>query len=129
MNKEELKKLIELQDKFDGECYRVCSILRDSKERIYKECGNISWASAFEIENDNVVWKGHETWAYGGEEFHSGYFPIEYLTKSDAELRAIVRMENKEYDSRRKNEEIHREELAKEMRRKQHEKLKKEFEE
>ena len=125
MTKNEIKQYIRLCDKFEDECYRVRTILSESKKRCYPN--DIRWADKFIIENNNVVWEGHETWSYGGEQWHSGMFDLNYLTMSDDELRKIVEKENLEWDKEQKEQKEKGEELAKMARRKQYELLKKEF--
>ena len=125
MTKNEIDQYIKLHDKFEDECYRVRTILSESKKRCYPN--DIRWADKFIIENNNVVWEGHETWSYGGEQWHSGMFDLNYLTMSDDELRKIVEKENLEWDKEQKEQKEKGEELAKMARRKQYELLKKEF--
>lgn len=127
MDKKELKQFIELYEKFESECNRVCTILSGSKKR-RGEGENISYAEKFKIEDeDNIWWEGDEYWSYGGHEYHSGYFPAGFLTMSDDELTKIVEKENEEFDrevERKKQEKAEREKAA---RLAEYEKLKKEF--
>jgi hypothetical protein len=127
MDKKELKQFIKLYEKFESECNRVCSILNGSKKR-HGECNNISYAEKFKIEGENSVWwEGDEYWNYGGHEWHSGYFPSDFLTMSDDDLAEIVKKENEEFDrevERKSQEKAEREKAA---RLAEYEKLKKEF--
>lgn len=127
MTQEELKQYKELNEKFENECNRVCSILSGSKKR-HGECNNISYAERFKIEGENSVWwEGDEYWNYGGHEEHSGYFPSDFLAMSDDELAKIVKKENEEFDREveRKNQE--KAEREKAARLAEYEKLRKEF--
>ena len=126
MTKDEIKQYIELCDKFEDECYRVRTILSESKKRCYPN--DIRWADKFVIEHDNVVWEGCETWNYGGERYHNGMFDLNYLTMTDDELRKVVEKENIEWDKEQKEMKEKSDVLAKRARMKQYELLKKEFE-
>ena len=128
MTQKELKQYIDLSEKFEEECNRVCRILSDSKKR-HGECSDISYAEKFKIEGDDSVWwEGDEYWSYGGHESHGGYFSADFLTMSDNELAEIVKKENEEWEAaqeKKKNEKA-AEEKAKRMAK--YEELKKEFE-
>lgn len=126
MTKDEIKQYIELCDKFEDECYRVRTILSESKKRCYPN--DIRWADKFVIEHDNVVWEGCETWNYGGERYHNGMFDLNYLTMTDDELRKVVEKENIEWDKEQKEMKEKSDVLAKRARMKQYELLKNEFE-
>ena len=126
MTKEEIKQYIRLCDKFENECYRVCTILSESKKRCFPN--DIKYADKFTIEHNNVIWEGQETWSYGGEQWHNGTFDLIFLTMTDDELRKIVERENLEWDKEQKEQKEKGEELSKKARRKQYELLKKEFE-
>jgi len=126
MTQEELTQYVELCEKFENECERVCSILKESKKR-HGECTDINYANRFSLADDSVAWEGDERWSYGGHEVHSGYFPANFLTMSNDELLKIVEMENKEWEAeqRKRNKEMAARE--KERRKAQYEELKKEF--
>lgn len=112
MTQEEIKKYIELCNKFEDECYRVHTILTESKKRTI-DPHDITWASEFTIEHNNVMWVGRHTWAYGGEQWHNGMFDLNYLTMTDDELYDIVGMENIEYLKEHKEMKEKNDELAK----------------
>ena len=99
MKKTDLEKYTKLNEEFLSECDRVASILKDAPE-YQRECGNISFANCFTLEDDTVDWEGDEYWNYGGHEYHSGCFPAEYLTMSDEELKKIVDKKIEEYNKR-----------------------------
>lgn len=127
MTQEELKQYKELNEKFERDCNRVCCILSGSKKR-HGECENISYAEKFKIEDDGSVWwEGDEYWSYGGHEWHSGYFPSDFLTMSDDELVKIVKKENEEFDRKVERENQKKAEKEKAARLAEYEKLKKEF--
>lgn len=126
MTKNEIKQYIRLCDKFEDECYRVRTILSESKKRCFPN--DITFANKFTIEHSNVIWEGCETWNYGGEKWHNGMFDLNYLTMSDDELRKVVEIENLEWDKEQEEQKEKGEELSKKARRKQYELLKKEFE-
>lgn len=127
MDKKELKQFVELYEKFESDCNRVCNILSGSKKRRW-EGSSIAYAETFKIEDeDNIWWEGDEYWNFGGHEYHSGYFPAGFLAMSDDELAKIVEKENEEFDrdvERKKQEKAEREKAA---RLAEYEKLKKEF--
>lgn len=126
MTQEELKNFKELYDKFIEDCYRVANILSKSKERTVHD-SNIKYADNFHLENNSIYWEGDEYWRYGGHEYHSGYFPVEFLTMTDEELLSIVDKENKEYDKKQEAKQKKKEEREKAARLEQYNKLKEEF--
>lgn len=128
MTKEELAQYVELCEKFENECNRVCDILKDSKKR-HGDCADISYAERFRLCGyDTVDWKGDEYWSYGGHEYHSGYFPADFLAMSDNELLKIVEKENEEWEAEQEKRNKERTAQEKEKRKAQYEELKKEFE-
>lgn len=127
MTQEELKQYIELSDKFEDECYRVRTVLSESKKRTISP-NDITFANKFKIKHNNVIWEGCETWSYGGEQWHDGMFDLNYLTMTNTELRKVVERENFEWDKEQEEQKKKVEEITKKARRKQYELLKKEFE-
>ena len=127
MTQKELEKYSELNEKFRSDCTRVAEILSDLKEpKQYDGC-DITYADNFYLCGEDVSWNGDEYWSYGGHEYHSGYFPKEYLTMTDDELRAIVEKENKKYAEEQEAKKKAKEEEKKAERLRQYEELKKEF--
>ena len=126
MTKEELIQYVELCEKFNNECNRVCDILKDSKKR-HGDCADINYAGSFRLANDSIFWEGDEYWRYGGHEVHRGYFPTDFLTMSNDKLLKIVETENEEWEAEqeKRNKEMAAQE--KEKRKAQYEELKKEF--
>ena len=127
MTQEELKNFKELYDKFIEDCQRVANILSKSKERTVHESSNINYADNFRLEDGSVHWEGDEYWNYGGHEYHSDYFPVEFLTMTDGKLLSIVDKENKEYDKEQEAKQKEKEEREKAARLEQYNKLKEEF--
>lgn len=126
MTQEELAQYVELCEKFENECNRVCDILKDSKKR-NGNCENISYAERFRMADDSVVWEGDEYWSYGGHEEHSGYFPADFLTMPDNELLKIVEKENEEWEAEREKRRREEKERERAKRLAEYEKLKEEF--
>ena len=126
MNKEDLYKFQELYDKFLEDCNRVADILCAAPE-YQTECGNISFAEKFSLEDDTVFWEGDEYWNYGGHEFHSGTFPAKYLLLSDEDLRNLVNEKVEKYNKEQEEKKKKKAEAEKAARLAQYEKLKKEF--
>ena len=126
MTQEELAQYVELHEKFENECERVCNILKDSKER-HGKCNDIDYAERFSLANDSVDWEGDEYWNYGGYEEHHGYFPTDFLTMSNDKLLKIVEMENKEWEAEQEKRNKEKAAQEKEKRKAQYEELKKEF--
>ena len=126
MKKTDLEKYTKLNEEFLSECDRVASILKDAPE-YQTECGNISFANCFTLEDDTVDWEGDEYWNYGGHEYHSGSFPAEYLTMSNEELKKIVDKKIEEYNKRQEEKTRLKREAEKAARLKEYEKLKAEF--
>lgn len=127
MTENQIKEFIRLSDIFIEDCDRVASILKDAPEH-KRECCNISYANHFKLDGDSVSWEGVEFWSYGGEEYHSGSFPAEYLTMTDEQLMEIVKQKIEKHEAEVKAEEEAKRAKAIEERRKEYEKLKKEFE-
>ena len=126
MKKTDLEKYTKLNEEFLSECDRVANILKDAPE-YQTECGNISFADKFVLEDATVDWEGDEYWNYGGHEYHSGSFPAEYLTMSDEELKKIVDKKIEEYNKRQEEKTRLKREAEKAARLKEYEKLKAEF--
>ena len=126
MTQEELAQYVELCEKFENECNRVCNILMDSKKR-HGNCENISYAERFHLCDDSVAWEGDEYWWYGGHEEHSGSFPVDFLTMSDDELLKIVEKENEEWEAEREKRRREEKERERAKRLAEYEKLKEEF--
>lgn len=96
MTKEQLKQYSELDSLFNEECKRVANIL--SNFEVYQqEYSSIEFADRFYDGGTDVHWTGDEYWSMGGHEEHSGYFPSEYLTMTDDEVRTLAGEENDEY--------------------------------
>ena len=132
MTEKEIAKYKKLDELFVSECERVARILALAKEN---KGGNSdpTFASSFHIgdskDGDTVFWEGDEYWRYQGHEHHDGDFPAAYLTMTDDELREIVKKKNDEYNARAVEALKKKEETMREERRKEYERLKKEFEE
>lgn len=127
MKKTDLEKYAKLNEEFLSECDRVANILKDAPE-YQTECGNISFANCFTLDDDNDVhWEGDEYWNYGGHEHHDGYFPAEYLTMSDEELKKIVDKKIEEYNKKQEEKKRQKAEAEKAARRAEYEKLRAEF--
>lgn len=116
MTQEELEEIKELEKKIK----KIFSDLKD-------EGGYICFADTFYCEDDEVAWHGVETGSYQYYEEHNGYFPIEYLSFTDDELRDEVVKKNIEYKKRLEKEREEKEKAETEKRRKLFETLKKEF--
>ena len=127
MKKEELEKFKELYPLFDKEVRRVADILSNVKEYQEHDGSNPAFADKFVLEGDEVYWEGDEYWNYGGHEEHSGWFPIDYLSKTDEELRVIVDDMNAKYEEEKKKRKEAKEAILREQRKAEYEKLKKEF--
>lgn len=126
MTQEELTQYVELYEKFENDCKRVCNILKDSKER-HGSYTDIKYAERFSLADDSVEWEGDEYWSYGGHEEHSGYFPADFLTMSNDKLLKIVELENKEWEAKQEKRNKEKAAQEKEKRKAQYEELKKEF--
>ena len=95
MKKKEIKKYIELDKQFNVKCEKIKKIIEtlpSSSLPNYK--GDIFYADYFYIISDTnlVGWHGNDR--YRG--YLSGHFPIEYLSLTDEELKAIVDKKNSE---------------------------------
>ena len=87
--------------------------------------GDISYADYFYIISDTnlVDWHGNDRYGY-----LSGHFPIEYLSLTDEELKAIVDKKQRELREEQSAKDAEVNKKKKEERRKLFEELKKEFE-
>lgn len=126
MTQEELAQYVELREKFENECNRVCDIIKNSKKR-HGKCHDIRYAERFSLCDNSVEWEGDEYWSYGGHDEHSGSFPSDFLTMSDEELRKIVEKENEEWEEIQERRHKEKAVQEKERRKAQYEELKKEF--
>ena len=72
-------------------------------------------------------WEGDEYWQFQGHEEHNGWFPIDYLSKTDEELRAIVDDMNAKYEEKKKKKKEEKEAKLREQRKAEYERLKEEF--
>lgn len=126
MKPKELQEFRMLYRVFEENCHRVAKILGDRE--FEKDTHDITYANEFHLEGDDICWSGDEYWNYGGHEYHSGYFPAEYLVMDDDELREIVEKENREYREAVEKRKEERKKQEKSERLELYEKLKKEFE-
>lgn len=125
MKPKELQEFRMLYRVFEENCDRVAKILEGRE--FGKETHDITYANEFHLEDDEVWWSGDEYWNYGGHEYHSGSFPVEYLIMDDDELREIVEKENREHREEVEKYEEERKKQEKSARLELYEKLKKEF--
>lgn len=127
MKKKEIKKYIELNKQFNVKCEKIKKIIEtlpSSSLPNYK--GDIFYADYFYIISDTnlVGWHGNDR--YRG--YLSGHFPIEYLSLTDEELKAIVDKKQRELREEQLAKDAEVEKKKKEERKKLFEELKKEFE-
>ena len=127
MKKEELEKFKELYPLFDKEVRRVADILSNVTEYQERDGSNPAFADKFVLEGDDVYWEGDEYWRFQGHEEHSGWFPIDYLSMTDKELRAIVDDMNAKYEGEKKKKKEEKEARLREQRKAEYERLKEEF--
>lgn len=127
MKKEELEKFKELYPLFDKEVRRVADILSNVTEYQEHDGSNPGFADKFILQGDEVYWEGDEYWAFQGHEEHSGWFPIDYLSKTDEELRAVVDDMNAKYEEEKNKKKEAKEAKLREQRKAEYERLKKEF--
>ena len=125
MRYEDIQEYIQLQDMIQARCEEVCGLLTPLNDS-YK------YLNEFEIIDDSVFGEGDEYVGYGGSEYHSVEFPLNFLWKDDEEIKQYV---EDELNKRRKAEEAERlriqkiQEEAQEKRdREEYERLKKKFE-
>ena len=98
MTKEQVEQYQTLDNIFNEECSRVAGILEDYEVYTDRwETSDITYAKEFSIDGVVVDWNGDEYWNYGGHEYHSGNFPVSYLSMSEKELRAAAEKENETY--------------------------------
>jgi hypothetical protein len=127
MEKEELEKFKELYPLFDKEVRRVADILSNVTEYQELDGSNPAFAEKFVLAGDEVYWEGDEYWQFQGHEEHNGWFPIDYLSKTDEELRAIVDDMNAKYEEKKNKKKEEKEAKLREQRKAEYERLKEEF--
>ena len=127
MDKNDLEKFKELYPLFDKEARRVADILSNVTEYQEMDGSNPAFADKFVLEGDDVYWEGDEYWKFQDHEEHSGLFPIDYLSKTDEELRAIVDDMNAKYEEKKKKKKEEKEARLREQRKAEYERLKEEF--
>jgi hypothetical protein len=108
MTRDEVDKLIALNEKFQKRCSEICDILKQANP-------SMAYMDTFEIETTHVICSGDEYWSYGGHEHHAGKFPVKYLYMSNNEIQVIVNEEvrQKEEADERRRKRIEAEEIAK----------------
>lgn len=126
MTQEEIKTFNELYRKFQKECERVKEVLSTLPHQIG---GDIYLADYFyricDMDMDDaVLWIGYdETY-----EEVNGSFPLEYLSLTDDELKAIVDEEKRKFEEEQLAKRAEADKKEKEIRKELYEQLKKEFE-
>ena len=108
MTKDEVNKLLELDEKFQDRCSEITDILKAINP-------DMKHMDTFVIETTHVICSGDEYWGYGGHEYHAAKFPVKYLYMSNNEIQAIVNEEvrQKEEVAEQKRKRIEAEEYAK----------------
>lgn len=108
MTKDEVDKLITLDEKFQDRCSEICDILKEANP-------DMRHMDTFVIETTHVICSGDEYWGYGGHEHYTSKFPVKYLYMSNNEIQEIVneeiRQKEEAYEQSRKS--IEAEEFAK----------------
>lgn len=107
MTKEQIEQYESLNKIFQEDCERIAKVLSDYDVFTKRwETSDITYAQNFSICGVDVDWNGDEYWNYGGHEYHSGSFPVSYLSMTENELRAAAEKENNAYlDELRKRKE------------------------
>ena len=129
MKQEQIEQYESLNAIFQEDCERVARILSDYAVYTERwETSNIEFAQNFSLCGVEVDWNGDEYWSYGGHEYHSGSFPVSYLSMTDEELRAAAEKENNAYleELRKKKEKKQKAQDAADY--EQYQRLKEKFE-
>ena len=124
MRYEDVQDYILLQDKFQARCEEVCGLLTPLNYS-YK------YLSEFEIV-DNEVWgEGDEYLGYGKTDYHSAKFPLSFLWEDDEKIKQYVEDELKKQEEAKEAERLRLKKIQEdfqEMRdREEYERLKKKF--
>ena len=83
MTKDEVDKLLELDEKFQERCSEIKNILKAINP-------DMRHMDTFEIGFTHVTCSGDEYWSYGGHEHFTEVFPVKYLYMSNDEIQRIV---------------------------------------
>lgn len=94
MNKADLEMYKKLDNEFFLDCKRVRDILVTVKDK-YSSWSEMSFAEAFYLHDDDVIWESETYYNY-----YCGIFPGEYLTMSDDELLKLVEEKNVEFQKK-----------------------------
>lgn len=98
MRYKDVQDYIMLQDMFQARCEEVCGLLSKLNDS-YK------YLDTFEITDDKVFGEGDEYYGYGGNEHHWQNFPLNFLWKSNEEIKQYV---EDELNKRKEAEEAER---------------------
>ena len=115
---------IQLQDMFQARCEEICGLLTPLND-------SFKYLDTFEIIDDEVFGKGDEYVGYGGSEYHSAEFPLNFLWKNDEDIKQYVEAELKKQEQDKEKEllriqKIH-EEAQEKRDREEYERLKAKF--
>lgn len=124
MKYEDVQDYILLQDMFQVRCETICGLLTPLND-------SYRYLDEFEITDNEVFGTGDEYVGYGGTEFHSAKFPLNFLWEDDEEIKQYVEDELKRRErakevARLRNEKLVEEALEKRDR-EEYERLKKKF--
>lgn len=124
MKYEDVKDYIQFQDMFQTRCEEVCRLLTPLND-------SFKCLDTFEIIDDEVFGEGDEYYGYGGHEHHWQNFPLNFLWKSDEEIKQYAK---DELNKRKEAEEAERlrfkkvqEEFQEKRDREEYERLKAKF--
>ena len=99
MEYKDVQDYIQLQDMFQARCEEICGLLTPLND-------SFKCLDTFEIIDDEVFGKGDEYVGYGGSEYHSERFPLNFLYKDDEEIKQYVEDELKKREETEKAERL-----------------------
>ena len=124
MEYKDVQDYIQLQDMFQARCEEICGLLTPLND-------SFKCLDTFEIIDDEVFGKGDEYVGYGGSEYHSAKFPLNFLYKDDEEIKQYVEDELKKREQEKETERLRikkiQEEFQEKQDRKEYERLKAKF--
>lgn len=127
MTQGQLNQYKSLDALFRNDCRKIVNILRNYA--VFQKGNRISFATDFSLTNNGlqVYWEGEDE----EDNYYpkkSGFFPIEYLTMTEEELKASVEKENNKYLEERHRQRLEREKKIHNAEYAEYLKLKKKFE-
>lgn len=127
MTQGQLNQYKSLDALFRNDCRKIVNILRNYA--VFQKGKGISFADDFSLTNNGlqVYWEGEDE----EDDYYrkrSGFFPVEYLTMTEKELKAAAEKENNKYLEEKHRQRLEREKKIHDAEHTEYLKLKEKFE-